>query len=115
MNEGYVKGYRKGYRDAKENVIRCIAKQYREHGELIPSWLSLGGVISQERPQGVWLAREDMDYLDENKAFHNHFQCNQCGLIHDFIDGHTSQYNFCPNCGTYMRFNNELKEANYED
>lgn len=64
----------------------------------------------EEKPQGEWLAREDMDYLDENKAFHNHFECNQCGLIHDFIDGHTSQYNFCPNCGTYMRFNNELKE-----
>lgn len=56
-----------------------------------------------ERPQGEWIAREDMDYLDKNKAVHNHFECNKCGLIHDFIDGHTSQYNFCPNCGADMR------------
>lgn len=51
------------------------------------------------RPQGKWVAREDMDYIDENKVVHNHFMCNKCGLIHDFIDEHTSQYNFCPNCG----------------
>lgn len=56
-----------------------------------------------ERPQGEWITREDMDYLDENKVVHNHFQCNKCGFIHDFIDGHTSQYNFCPNCGKDMR------------
>lgn len=49
--------------------------------------------------KGEWIAREDMDFLDENKVVHKHFQCNHCGLIHDFIDGHTSQYNFCPQCG----------------
>jgi hypothetical protein len=57
----------------------------------------------EERPQGEWLAREDMDYLDKNKVVHNHFECNKCGFIHDFIDGHTSQYNFCPSCGAEMR------------
>lgn len=55
-----------------------------------------------KRPQGEWVAREDIDYLDENKVVHKHFQCNNCGLVHDFIDGHTSQYNFCPNCGAEM-------------
>ena len=56
----------------------------------------------KERPHGKWIAREDMEYLDENKVFHNYFECNKCGLIHDFIGGHTSQYNFCPNCGAKM-------------
>ena len=58
-----------------------------------------------EPKQGEWIAREDMDFLDENKVVHNHFECNKCGLIHDFIDGHTSQYNFCPNCGAKMKGN----------
>ena len=62
-----------------------------------------------ERPQGEWISREDMDYLDENKVVHNHFECNKCGLIHDFIDGHTSQYKFCPNCGISMRWNTKRK------
>lgn len=57
----------------------------------------------EEKPTGEWIAREDMDYLDENKVEHKHFECNKCGLIHDFIDGHTSSYNFCPNCGAKMK------------
>ena len=55
--------------------------------------------LFEERPQGEWIAREDFDFLDENKVRHNHFMCEKCGFIHDFIDGHTSQYNFCPQCG----------------
>jgi len=47
MNEGYVEGYREGYRDAKEDIISSIAKQYSEHGELIPPWLSIGSVTRQ--------------------------------------------------------------------
>ena len=60
------------------------------------------GIPTYDRPTGKWIAREDMDYLDENRVVHNHFECNKCGFIHDFIDGHTSQYNFCPNCGAKM-------------
>lgn len=29
-------------------------------------------------------------------------QCSECGFIHKFIDGHTAQYNYCPNCRTKM-------------
>lgn len=29
-------------------------------------------------------------------------QCSECGFIHKFIDGHTAQYNYCPNCGCRM-------------
>ena len=59
--------------------------------------------------KGEWITREDMDFLDENKVVHKHFQCNKCGFIHDFIDGHTSQYSFCPNCGVDMREEGKLK------
>lgn len=58
---------------------------------------------AMDRQQGEWIPREDMDYIDENKVVHNHFECNKCGFIHDFIDGHTTQYNFCPQCGKDMR------------
>lgn len=57
----------------------------------------------EQENKGEWIAREDMDYLDENKVVHKHFECNKCGLVHDFIDGHTSQYIFCPHCGSEMR------------
>ena len=73
-DSGYAQGYSDGYLKGKE-----------------------------ERPQGEWIAREDFDFLDENKVRHNHFMCEKCGFIHDFIDGHTSQYNFCPQCGADLK------------
>lgn len=60
---------------------------------------NIRGIVER---RGKWVSREDMNYLDENKVTHNHFMCDRCGLIHDFIDGHTAQYNFCPNCGARM-------------
>ncbi len=66
------------------------------------------------RTKGEWIAREDMDYIDENKVVHNHFECNKCGFIHDFIDGHTAQYNFCPNCGADVRVKDELNRVKNE-
>lgn len=59
---------------------------------------------AMESSPGEWIAREDMDYLDENKVVHNHFECSKCGLIHNFTDGHTSQYNFCPQCGYSLKW-----------
>ena len=65
--------------------------------------------LEEGRPHGKWIRREDMDYLDENKVVHNHFECNECGYIHDFIDGHTAQYNFCPSCGSNNRWRGDEK------
>ena len=31
------------------------------------------------------------------------FRCSECGFQKSFIDWHTAQYNFCPNCGADMR------------
>lgn len=58
---------------------------------------------SVEQKRGKWIHREDMDYKDENGVFHWHGMCGECEFIHDFLDGHTAQYNFCPNCGADMR------------
>ena len=61
-----------------------------------------------ERKKGKWVHRKDMDYLDKSKVTHNHFMCKDCGFIHDFIDGHTGQYLYCPSCGAKM----EVEDAN---
>lgn len=47
-----------------------------------------------------WIHRADMDYKDKNGVVHFHGMCESCGFIHDFIDGHTGQYKFCPECGS---------------
>ena len=62
---------------------------------------SLPSVTPQPKT-GKWIHREDFDYIDIDKVVHEHYMCKDCGLIHDFIDGHTGQYNYCPQCGAKM-------------
>ena len=81
-----------------KNILICWEKIHPKMWEILKN-----GKPYEERPQGEWVAREDMDYVDENGITNNHFMCKDCGFIHNFIDGHTSQYNFCPNCGADMR------------
>ena len=56
-------------------------------------------IINNLQSCGQWKARPDMNYIDTNKVKHIHGMCEKCGYIHDFVDGHTSQYKFCPQCG----------------
>lgn len=88
-------------------------KQLREQTRWIPvserlpeerDWMreAIKALEQETQRQGRWLHREDMDYLDKSKVMHNHFMCKDCGFIHDFIDGHTAQYKYCPQCGCLM-------------
>ena len=50
----------------------------------------------------AWIHREDMDFNDERGVLHQKYMCQKCGFIHDFLDGHTSQYQYCPQCGSFL-------------
>ena len=47
-DSGYAQGFSDGYLRAKEDVIHSIAKQYSEHNELVPIWLSIGDMKGGE-------------------------------------------------------------------
>lgn len=78
------------------DVIECINALHKDAADAIEA------LQAQLPKRGEWIHREDFDYMDMNEVEHNHFMCNKCGFIHDFLDGHTSQYNYCPNCGAKM-------------
>ena len=40
----YSNGFNDGFTAAKDTIIQNIAKQYIEHNELVPSWLSIGDI-----------------------------------------------------------------------
>jgi rubrerythrin len=74
-----------------------------EQGEKFANEVNKLPPVKPQPKIGRWLHQEIMDYLDKNKVRHNHFMCQDCGFIHDFIDGHTAQYKYCPSCGAKMQ------------
>lgn len=108
--QAYDKGFVTG--------VLSIALEFELDKEEVASFLEDRRVLDKaiellesKRPHGKWVHREDMDYLDENKVMHIHYMCKKCGFIHDFIDGHTSQHNFCPNCGAEMEVENDERRS----
>ncbi len=54
--------------------------------------------------EAKWIHREDMDFIDKYNCTHFHGMCTNCGLVHDFIDGHTGKYLYCPQCGRSVKW-----------
>ena len=65
-----------------------------EFGQGRPEWCPM------KEQESKWIHRADMDYKDKNGVVHFHGMCESCGFIHDFLDEHTGQYKFCPECGS---------------
>ena len=60
----------------------------------------------RENVKGRWVEvvdRTEMYDKEGVKTWGMLFQCNQCGFVLNAVEGHTGQYNYCPNCGAKMR------------
>ena len=54
---------------------------------------------------GKWLFSkrlEDVYDLYGVKSWAVRYSCSNCKFSHEFIENHTGQYNYCPNCGAKM-------------
>lgn len=58
-----------------------------------------------EKEKRVWVHLKERDFT----TVHQSFMCPDCGFIHEFIDGHTAQYNYCPQCGVKLEFLQPMK------
>lgn len=47
------KEYMRGYRDAREDIIHAIAKQFSAHNEVVPYWLSIGDIMPDRRSKNA--------------------------------------------------------------
>ena len=87
-----------GYSEARDMAIKALEQEPCEtiHGSTYGG-VSWGGTYTpQELKTGHWIKLFLTDTSDIDG------QCSECGFIHRFIDGHTAQYNYCPNCGARM-------------
>lgn len=67
----------------------------------------------RENVKGRWVEvvdRTEMYDKEGVKTWGMLFQCNQCGFVLNAIEGHTGQYNYCPNCGADMRGGHHEKD-----
>ena len=46
-------------------------------------------------------------YTHWGRVRHDQFRCCNCGLTKEFVDGHASQYKFCPQCGLEIDWSDE--------
>ena len=46
-------------------------------------------------------------YTHWGRVRHDQFRCCNCGLTKEFVDGHASQYKFCPQCGLEIDWSEE--------
>lgn len=53
---------------------------------------------------GTWIVGERMPMYDikGNLSWGNWYTCNQCEFKTYAIEGHITQYRYCPNCGARM-------------
>ena len=98
--------------DAIEEICKGCNEQYSEE----PCEPSDCGIMQRiadipsadvrENVKGRWVEvvdRTEMYDKEGVKTWGMLFQCNQCGFVLNAIEGHTGQYNYCPNCGADMR------------
>ena len=64
-------------------------------------------IKNYEKPKiGHWITKEGKEQgydIAGVKTWYKQIMCSECGFIKIAIEGHTKQYNFCPNCGTKMQ------------
>lgn len=88
---------------SKQDVKWQIQEWINELNEAIDM---LDSIPSAEPKTGEWIEVEvfpEAYDIEGIKTWASEMQCDQCGLRHTAIEGHMTQYNFCPNCGADMR------------
>ena len=116
FNEGYRRGKADRHKmlddgtlvvsvDDATAVTRVLVEDSEKNGDLYYA----------DRPKGEWEVvykasisiPSNWNKIDNLEPIYRiKLRCPFCGFQKDFIDGHTAQYNFCPQCGADMRGDN---------
>ena len=62
-----------------------------------------------------WIVKEGREQgydIGGVKTWYMQIKCSECGFIKTAIEGHTGQYNYCPNCGADMRADRSVENGN---
>lgn len=80
--------------DRSDRSIRAYIKEGAMPSELLENIRRLTGYKNSaeitDNWEKLWIAPSDGTFKG---------RCRECGFTHLFIDGHCSQYRYCPQCG----------------
>ena len=79
------------YKENIKAILECYFSGFKE--EIIDS--ASDRILEQPSKTGHWITTRTWEHDGE-------LYCDRCGFTHLFIDKHTAQYNYCPNCGARM-------------
>ena len=60
--------------------------------------------VTPQPRKGHWIVKNGTEEgydIGGVKTWYIQIMCNKCGFIKTAIEGHTGQYHFCPNCGSF--------------
>ena len=63
--------------------------------------------LEKQVPKRTTYIHLNTRYTHWGRVRHDQFRCCNCGLTKEFVDGHASQYKFCPQCGLEIDWSDE--------
>ena len=63
--------------------------------------------LEKQMPKRTTYIHLNTRYTHWGRVRHDQFRCCNCGLTKEFVDGHASQYKFCPQCGLEIDWSDE--------
>ena len=63
--------------------------------------------LEKQVPKRTTYIHLNTRYTHWGRVRHDQFRCCNCGLTKEFVDGHASQYKFCPQCGLKIDWSEE--------
>ena len=80
--------------ESRMSVIGCTAYE-----------MAIEALREPERATGKWIIDDDWNMCDIEGTLigTKEYECDKCGYRELVFDGTVTHLNFCPNCGAYMR------------
>ena len=63
--------------------------------------------LEKQEPKRTTYIHLNTRHTHWGRVRHDQFRCCNCGLTKEFVDGHASQYKFCPQCGLEIDWSEE--------
>ena len=88
-------------------IMENLIYVYRPLGDSLKAWETAIEALEKQTPKRTTYIHLNTRYTHWGRVRHDQFECCNCGLTKEFVDGHTSQYKFCPQCGLKIDWSDE--------